>query len=141
VDQVVRAHHWSFAVDLASHPPLPLTQFNLCPPHPSCASPRSSSWSVAGSHRSARPGCRLSIDRQILARRAAATTVGLRKDNLRRDHSQAERIDLLVRIVAYLDHSGDGVSDFLISRQDLFSFCRWGFDLSELAGSSNLACL
>jgi hypothetical protein len=40
-EQAVLAHHWSFAVVLASHTPTAAHPIYLRPPHPSCASPRS----------------------------------------------------------------------------------------------------
>jgi len=80
------------------------------------------------SHFCTRPVYQASINRQIHAGRVAATIVGLRRVNIRRDYSQADRVDLLVQVVAYRDHPGDGqrseivISDFHIYRQDLFHF-------------------
>jgi len=103
-----RAYRWSFAVVLASRPPLLLPQL-IC-------ARRTQAARVHDHH----PGasrvvtspvasvCQLSIDRQIHAGRVAVTIVGLRRANIRRDYSQADRIDLLAQVVAYRDHSGDG---------------------------------
>jgi hypothetical protein len=94
------------------------------------------------------PVYRVLTDRQIHARRPAATIVRLRHANLGRDYSQADRIDLSVQVVAYRDHSDDGQSheivagDFHAFRQDFFS--SGGGDISnprELGSLSKPACL